>query len=193
MWGDYRGAQRQVYLFKPLTTLLILGLALLPPVVTVPPYQGLIVVGLLFSLAGDVFLMLPQDRFIAGLVSFLLAHLCYIAAFVRDIGFQLHLISLIPFLLYAIVLVGYLWPHLGKLRGPVLIYALAILLMGWQAAARWLDLGNAPALWAAIGAIFFLISDSALAINRFARPFTQAQGVVLSTYFLAQWLIALSV
>ena len=34
--------------------------------------------GLILSLAGDVFLMLPKEQFIAGLVSFLLAHVTYI-------------------------------------------------------------------------------------------------------------------
>ena len=191
--AEYRGERWQVYLFKPLTTVLSLSLAVAPPVVTAPPYQGWIVLGLVFSLAGDIFLMLPQDRFIAGLVSFLGAHLCYIAAFAGEGGFRLHLISLLPFLLYAALLVGYLWPHLGRLRGPVVVYAQAILLMGWQGVARWLELSSGPALLAALGAILFLISDSALAINRFARPFAQAQAVVLGTYFLAQWLIALSV
>jgi hypothetical protein len=37
--------------------------------------------GLIFSLAGDIFLMLPTDRFREGLASFLAAHVCYIAAF----------------------------------------------------------------------------------------------------------------
>ena len=44
-------------------------------------YAGFILAGLVFSLAGDVFLMLPSDQFMAGLVSFLIAHLFYIAAF----------------------------------------------------------------------------------------------------------------
>ncbi|NIW49240.1 MAG: lysoplasmalogenase, partial [Gammaproteobacteria bacterium] len=35
-------------------------------------------IGLALSLAGDIFLMLPDEKFIAGLVSFLLAHLAYI-------------------------------------------------------------------------------------------------------------------
>src|SRR5512143_3607936 len=71
-----------IYLFKPLTTILILAIALLPGTFITDPYARLIGLGLLFSLAGDIWLVLPADRFLYGLVSFLLAHLCYIAAFV---------------------------------------------------------------------------------------------------------------
>ncbi|MGB3713941.1 MAG: lysoplasmalogenase family protein, partial [Candidatus Promineifilaceae bacterium] len=42
------------------------------------------------------------------------------------------------------------------------------------------------------GAIFFVISDTALAFNRFNAPIAQASLIVLATYYLAQWLIALS-
>ena len=64
------------YVFKPLTLIPILGLALTAPPARPPRYRWGIVAGLLFSLAGDVLLMLPSDRFLAGLLSFLAAHVC---------------------------------------------------------------------------------------------------------------------
>jgi len=42
-------------------------------------------------------------------------------------------------------------------------------------------------------AVLFVISDSALAINRFRGRYRSAQALILSTYFAAQWLIARSV
>jgi uncharacterized membrane protein YhhN len=84
-----------------------------------------------------------------------------------------------------------LWPLLGDRRLPVLVYMLAIVTMAWQA-ARWSGLHTAAAGLAAAGSALFVLSDSVLAWNRFARPFRAAQAVVLSTYFAAQWLIALS-
>src|SRR5512134_1344030 len=43
-------------------------------------------IGILSSLAGDVLLMFPTDRFfIAGLIAFLLAHLSYITAFRNEL------------------------------------------------------------------------------------------------------------
>ena len=98
---------------------------------------------------------------------------------------------------------AYLWPGLHDMKIPVAVYVLAIAAMGWQATARWIGAGPSGvtasvvtepgALLACIGAVFFLVSDSVLAVNRFRRPFAAAQAVVLGTYFLAQCLIALSV
>lgn len=191
--ADYRGAAVQTYIFKPLTTGLILLVALLAPEPVSSSYQFLIVAGLLFSLAGDVFLMLPQDRFLAGLVSFLIAHLFYIAAFASEAGFLPAPLAALPLVLYGLLITGILWPHLGKMKGPATIYMLVILVMAWQAAGRWLEIGSTSALLAMVGALLFVVSDSTLALNRFRRPFPSAQAIVLGTYYAAQWLIAVSV
>ncbi|HEX2202227.1 MAG TPA: lysoplasmalogenase family protein, partial [Longimicrobium sp.] len=82
--AEARGRRRAFYLLKPLATALVLALALVTAPGADPAYRALIAAGLLFSLFGDVFLMLPEDRFVAGLASFLVAHLLYTAAFVRD-------------------------------------------------------------------------------------------------------------
>ena len=73
-----------IYLFKPLTTLLIFAFALLPGTFPTDNYTRAIALGLIFSLAGDIFLMLPGDYFLHGLVSFLIAHLWYWTAFFPD-------------------------------------------------------------------------------------------------------------
>jgi uncharacterized membrane protein YhhN len=191
--AEYAGDRGQVYVFKPLTTTLIVTLALAAPSPVSSFYQGAIVLGLLVSLAGDVFLMLPSDRFVAGLASFLVAHVCYIAAFLSVAGLSLSVMVLVPFVLYGGVLLRVLWPHLGRLRGPVLLYAAVLLVMGWQAAEQHLTVPSTGTLLALVGAMFFVVSDSVLAFNRFVRPFRAAQAVVLSTYFVAQGMIALSV
>lgn len=191
LWGEYRGPRSLVYVCKPLTTLLILALALQPSAIS-SSYRWLIAAGILCSLAGDIFLMLPQDRFIPGLLSFLVAHLLYIAAFRQPWSSSIVML-LIPFVLYGVAVMRILLPHLGKLTTPVIIYGVILLIMAWQASWRGLELGTLGSGLGAIGALWFVISDSALAYNRFARPFKPAQAVVLSTYFGAQWLIALSV
>jgi uncharacterized membrane protein YhhN len=191
--AEARGLRRHVYVFKPLTTTLILVLALTMPSPVSSAYQIAVVLGLIFSLAGDVFLMLPSDRFVAGLASFLVAHLCYIAAFFPAAGAMFSLWVLLPFLVYGALLLRMLWPHLGRLAGPVLLYAATLLVMGWQAAEQHLALHTAGTLAALLGAVFFVVSDSLLAFKRFVRPFQAAQYAVLTTYFAAQWLIALSV
>ncbi len=185
----YRGPQRQVYLFKPLTTAVIVAVAF-----QAPPdlFKGLILAGLLFSLAGDVFLMLPGDYFIAGWGAFLLAHLAYIAAFVSDGGAYWSPWLLLGGLVYGLLMLRYLWPHLKRLKAPVAVYMVVILIMLWQAAGRVLQ-GAGLSGWLALsGAALFVASDSILTVNRFARPFHSARLIYMSAYYLAQWLIAVS-
>ena len=83
----YRGPRIGLYLFKPLTMLLIIALFSTKTALTLNTYSSLLLIGLLCSLAGDIFLMLPKDRFLPGLISFFLAHLAYIAAFTINGGF----------------------------------------------------------------------------------------------------------
>lgn len=181
------------YLFKPLAVVFVILIALEPNHPASSFYRYTIIIGLLFSLAGDVFLMLPRDRFfIHGLVSFLVAHLFYIPAFMFESGRAFHTLSAIPFVIYGGVMLRVLWPHLGKLRLPVLIYMLAILLMGWTAVSRRLLTEQPGSILAMFGALFFIASDSLLAFDKFRGRFRSAQLLIFSTYTIAQWLIALS-
>src|SRR5213080_3500470 len=75
--AEYRGPQRQVFVFK------LLAIAAFAPHTR---YDTAILIGLVFSLAGDVFLMLPRARFVAGLTSFLAAHIAYLFAFAADVS-----------------------------------------------------------------------------------------------------------
>ena len=196
-----RGWRGRVYVFKPLTTLLILALAWHLPG-ALPVYKAMVLAGLVFSLFGDVFLMLPRDRFVAGLLSFLIAHLLYVRAFTDGAnaglayypgGFRFTPWALVPFLIYTAVLLRILLPHVPRaLKVPVIVYAAALLVMAWQAAERGASGASGGAL-AMAGGVLFVASDSALALDRFRRRFPAAQPLVLGTYFLAQTLIALSV
>jgi uncharacterized membrane protein YhhN len=186
------GARRRVYVFKPLAVVFVILIALHTKFATPGPYKILIVVGLLFSLAGDVFLMLPRDRFVAGLCSFLCAHLCYVAAFASDGGLALSVWAGAALLVYGASMLGLLWPRLGSLKGPVAVYVAVILLMAWLASSRYVGAGPAGSGLAAAGAWLFAASDTLLAWNRFRGGFRAAQALVLGTYFAAQWLIALS-
>ena len=85
-WWAVASARRVVeYVCKPLTVLLLIGAALaLHP--EFGSRRGWFVAALVLSLAGDVFLMLPQDLFVPGLGSFLVAHLCYVLGLTRHGG-----------------------------------------------------------------------------------------------------------
>jgi uncharacterized membrane protein YhhN len=192
LYADYRGPKWLVYLTKPLTTALLIGVAMSGRAAD-PRYRWAILVGLAFSLAGDIFLMLPGDRFVAGLASFLAAHIAYLIAFSLGVGFGSRPILLLPYAIVATVVMWILWPRLGKLRVPVTIYVVALVAMAWQATTRAAVDHTEPAIAAAAGAALFVVSDATLAINRFRAPFRAAQAVVMSTYVVAQALIALSV
>jgi uncharacterized membrane protein YhhN len=102
--------------------------------------------------------------------------------------------GIIPLLIYGLVMGVLLLPAVKpKLRLPVALYLLIILIMAWRAVERWAQMGDANSTFALAGALFFVVSDSVLALDRFRRPFPSARAIVLSTYFLAQWLIALSI
>ncbi len=181
-----------VYVLKPLATLALVALVLRTTVAS--RYRTWIAGGLVASLAGDILLMLPQGLFVAGLAAFLLAHLCYITAFASDgAGRTAPVLPGLPVFVVAGALLWYLWPSLGPMRVPVTCYVAVISTMAWQAIARWRVLGTTPALWAAAGSVFFLMSDAALAIRKFVAPFPGASLVILATYYAAQWAIALSV
>ena len=181
------------YIFKPLTTILIILLAVFQTPEVSENYKYLIIGGLLFSLAGDIFLMLPGDRFIAGLVSFFIAHILYICAFAGDMGPYLEWSYLIPVLTYAAVFLAILLPHTKKMSIPVIAYTLVLAVFLWQAAGRGLTLeGNSPDI-AFLGAVLFVASDSVLAYDRFVKGFKFAGVFIMLTYWAAQVFIALSV
>jgi uncharacterized membrane protein YhhN len=194
----YRHDQRRVYLFKPLTTILVIAATLLVFAPADPRYRWWVLLGLVFSLAGDVFLMLGEKRFLFGLGSFLVAQLVYARAFTLGAGpGGAQWPWLAPFAFFALMVVIVLWKGLpgAVMRTAVVVYAAAIATMAWRAAARLHAPGIVPASGACAlaGACLFLASDATLAVNRFRQPFRLGEPVTLATYWAAQYLIALSV
>lgn len=190
--GEERGPRPLVYVCKPLTTLLIL-VAAVSATGADPRYRALITAGLAASLAGDVFLMLPRDRFVAGLASFLAAHLLYAVAFATPPAGLTDLALLAGLLAVAAGIVRALWAGLGRFRVPVLGYVAAIMGMAWLACVRWRTGMESGAALAAVGALAFVLSDALLALDRFRRRFAHSRAWVLASYYAAQALIALSV
>jgi uncharacterized membrane protein YhhN len=188
------------WLCKPLATALILWLAWRTARPLSPRYRRRVGAGLAFALGGDVLLMLPRDLFVPGLVLFLLAHLCFLAAWLDDSRFAIRPLAWLGCLLLAVGLVATLWPGLAPpLRPAVAIYALVLATMAGQALgrARWhAALGDAlaaPARRAALGALLFMASDSLLAWDRFRTALPLATLWILGTYYPALWFIARSV
>ncbi len=184
-----------VLVFKPATTLLIIAWAW-PRGGDVPAMQRWVRAGLVLSLAGDVFLMWPEG-FLPGLVSFLLAHLAYIAAFTRNARFAARPIAFAVYALIGAALLSQLWPGVPPtLRVPVLAYVVCLAAMAAQAGVLWLAARGSEAeplaRSAALGGLLFMTSDTLLAFNKFGAPVPLASLWILATYWLAQGLIARS-
>ena len=195
--AEYRADQRQVYFFKPLSTLLVIliaALSFLTPAAH-PGYTVGVLAGLILSLGGDVALMFRSEKaFLAGLALFLLAHVAYATVFTLFNGFHAaDLISGGVLLVRAVAVSLYLKPGLGQMNGPVIVYILLISLMVNRAISAFFGTAFTPvqAGLMTAGATLFWISDLMLAVNRFRRPF-RLNRLGLAFYYGGQLLIALS-
>ena len=195
--AELRLDQRSIYILKPLSTLLVISVALLSFLTPgVQPWYTLsILLALVFSLGGDLALMFKSARaFQIGLVLFLLAHVVYTVAFTLPNGFQPQdLITGTVLLILAVVLYLYISPGLGSMRGPVVLYTLVITLMVNRGISTFFgDAFSLKQAWLiSVGAVLFWLSDLVLAVNRFGRPF-RYHKLSLLLYYGGQLLIALS-
>jgi len=132
---------------------------------------ALLVAGLALSAIGDFLLSRDDERaFIGGLVSFLVAHVAYIVLFAR-IGESASVLLSMPLVLAAAVLVAIslallriILRHVSnELRLPVMMYCMALVLMGLTALAT-----ERPPIIA--GAMMFVASDAILAWEKFVEP-----------------------
>ena len=150
---------------------------------------------LLFSLAGDVLLMftdISASFFLSGLVAFLLAHIMYIMVFLdKKNSKKIALIFITVLLIYAIGIFYLLKDGLGDMLIPVIVYMLVILTMVLTSTMRKDNVSNKSYNLVFLGAVFFVISDSFLAINKFYQPVPLSKIIIMSTYSLAQYLIVL--
>lgn len=196
--GHQSGWRWLHYLTKPTATLLLLVAVLRNIGPSSRAYATAIVIGLAFAAAGDFFLMLPGDYFLAGLVCFLLTHCAYIWALTRDTRFAADKRMFALFAVIGFIVIAGLWSSLpSAMRIPVVIYALALAAMAGQAISRDRQLvvgtpEKSAARSAALGGLFFMVSDTLLAYGRFRWDIPYNAIWVLGTYYTAQWLFARS-
>lgn len=183
------------YFAKPL--LLPALMAWLFTAVPAIPGKFLLLIALFFSWLGDLFLLFEDKNslfFIFGLASFLTTHILYIVYFLSIRNNAHSLLKKQPLLiavvlLYGISLVWLLFPYLGDLKIPVMVYAAVICIMLLCSLHIFFKVNKAAALFFIFGAGLFVVSDSLLAVNKFYRPFELAGVWIMLTYCAAQYLI----
>lgn len=184
------------YFAKPTTMLvLLLWFYLATGLEDVMLWFGL---GIIFSLAGDIFLMLPREQFVAGLVSFFMAHFAYIVGLI-NVPPPLNLASFFVLLFVALPAVrifqrireGLSVKGREKLVLPVFFYSIVISIMLISALLTLVQPDKIwhpwPALLVSTGALLFYISDTLLAWNKFIEPLLGGRTLVHITYHLGQY------
>ncbi len=149
----------------------------------------LLVISLIFSWMGDVFLLFSGDLyFMLGLGSFLIAHVFYLVIFLkfRETDF----LKTLPFLAFSsLMILGVLGDNLPEsLKIPVGLYVVVITLMG-MAAAMATGLLPSSCRLVLTGAVLFILSDSFIAVDKFVNDIPYVSFWVMSTYGVAQYLI----
>ncbi len=193
--GVARDDRRLVWAAKP-TTLVLLVLVALAIDADDPTVRLWFVIGLVLSLAGDVFLMLPEETelplppFLLGLASFLLGHIAYVVGMATDLdswGFVavgLLVVAAAGGLVAPRIVAGVRTTS-PDLVVPVLAYMAVISCMVMASFGRGVALGI-------VGALLFYASDAILAWNRFVTPSRLLQVAVMVTYHLGQLGLVLS-
>lgn len=162
-------------------------------------FPRLMASALFFSWLGDVLLLFEASNgifFILGLSAFLTAHLLYIVYFSRirtdsASWFRKRPVMFIVVVAYVIELLYILWPNLGGMALPVVIYALVIGTMLCFALWQYGRLKDRISFTFIAGAILFVLSDSALALDKFHNHHAWSGLLVMSTYVAAQALLVM--
>ncbi|MFK7114212.1 lysoplasmalogenase [Flavobacterium oreochromis] len=158
--------------------------------------KNLLISALTFSWIGDLILMFAHKHelfFILGLASFLIAHIIFTILFIKQNqtkpNSNLFWVGFIFITIYLLVILNLLFPSLGGLKIPVTMYAITIsimLLMAIKGYFNWAEPNNLTIL---LGALFFVSSDSILAINKFHWEIAKSGFFIMITYIIAQFLI----
>jgi uncharacterized membrane protein YhhN len=160
--------------------------------------KKILLTALTFSWIGDIILLFAdkgEQYFIFGLIAFLLSHVVYIVLFSKQQTTKnndnktVFWLGNLAILTYFIIMINTLFPKLGALKIPVLVYAIVIttmLFFAFKGSLKWVIPANNYIL---IGAIIFVTSDSILAFNKFYAPIEHASFYIMATYCLAQYLI----
>jgi uncharacterized membrane protein YhhN len=181
----------QYSLLKPLSTILIITIAINIHLNGASMYTLMILIALLFSLIGDLFL-LRDSYFIWGLLSFLIAHIILTISFTSLHGFHTNYLILLLLLSLGGGYYFYLFKDLKKFKLPVLVYMLVIISMSWQAISLASYYPKTVYIEIAFASLLFILSDALIAYTKFKKDLKMVQVLILATYWLALYIFTIS-
>ena len=196
LYCEKKGVQRARLAVKSLLSSLFIFAAVVQ-IHAIPLYYRFFLIAMIFCLGGDVFLALPgKNMFLSGLVSFLLGHVFYAAAFFDTAGFnQWAGIGLVISALAGAGVFLWLRPHLGSMKIPVIFYILVISAMvvgAWSIIGAG-ELRPAGRMAAFGGALGFYVSDIFVARQRFLKTDFINRLIGLPLYYGGQFMLAFSI
>ena len=157
-----------------------------------------IIAGLVASVCGDFFLNWMKKMFVPGILCFGAAHMLYIQAFGIQ-PFQWNTGSVFGF--FALMIGLYITSGIRTRKDAVFdlkplvgAYILVIHVMGWRAYVYWdLHREKAGSLMVLAGALMFMLSDFLIAVNMWKARFKRPMLWIMTTYYLAQFMIGMGV
>lgn len=183
----------KLFIFRPLTMVVIIFLAILAPAPVSLMYKGAIIMGLMIALTGDALMMIPGTPFIVGLISFSFVALLNFFGFASVVTLQVPSPFGLLILLYAVAIFWVLRNHLGEFWFPAVMLIVFMSLMTWQALEM---LVQNPSLWAffgLLGAGLLGAAATLFGLRHFRAGVRGDQMMLTASYHIGQWCLALSV
>jgi uncharacterized membrane protein YhhN len=190
--AELRGWKRFAGVAKGVASAAFVGAALVESAVQTT-YGRVLLVAFAFSWLGDLLLLSSEQKaFLAGLGSFLLAHVAFAVAFlVWGVDRKAIVVAAAVLAVVAVFLGRWLLPHVSAgMKVPVIAYMTALCTMvALAAGAAWSSPESRFLLPAAIA---FFISDISVARGQFVSPGLSNQVWGLPLYYAAQLAFAAS-
>jgi len=176
---------------KPLTSILVLALAVSVYAEHPTAYSQRIIASLIFAIIGDIYLI--QYRYLLkGIIAFSLAHFGFSYAFTGIYGFYADWRPLVILFVIFLSYYFFLRKHLRGFKWAIGIYMIIIMFMNWQAIGLFLTDQRIRNIGLLIASVLFSFSDSVIAFNIFKNPFRISEHIILATYWLAIYIFSLA-
>ena len=200
IFGEFKDNDKLIFFSKPLLMPLLILFYIFGVIDTnsIARVDWFIVIALIGGCAGDILLMLKdQDKwFLYGMGAFLVNQIFYIMSFLLSITdytvFNVWGLFLLgPAILIMVFTIPRFINKTGDMKGLVLVYMAALLVMHISALLRIAEFQGLPFILIYVGSLSYIFSDASLAINKWAGEFTNARFIIMTAYVMAQFYITL--